>query len=174
MDSAAVHAASQPALQHKSLSWRVTFAKSQDSSVPDPHRLNRAASSSHLLSLWTYHATCSTGACRQRTTSCAGNARQPTPPCSCHSHRWHANQRQGLLLTMAQTLRTGRRGAGGTLASTSTTARALCRMVKAVAMPEAASAVPTAPLSQPNASSWGRVGCQATAVTWSVRPCRSC
>jgi len=60
----------------------------------------------------------------------------------------------------------------GTSASALTSARALCRMVKAVATPEAASAVPTAPLSHPNASSCGRVGCQATAVTLSVRPCQ--
>ena len=46
----------------------------------------------------------------------------------------------------------------------------LCLIVKAVANPDATSAVPTAPLSQPNASSCGFVGCQATDVTLSASP----
>ena len=73
--------------------------------MPDPQRLNRAASSSQFLSPWTYHAICSTGAYRQHTTSCQ---------CSPSRSAMQLPQRQGLLanptqrhelrLTIAQTL----------------------------------------------------------------------
>lgn len=48
--------------------------------------------------------------------------------------------------------------------------RALCLRTKGVAIPEAGSQVPRAPPSQPYASSCGRNGCHATAVTLSESP----
>ena len=73
-------AALQQNCQHDTLPWgleQITFARSQDSSVPDSHRVNRAASSMEVLSPWTYHATCITGACRDKHSSLSD------PQCSC-------------------------------------------------------------------------------------------